>query len=697
MAASTPFYDKYGGFGSPDFKSMIAGQSAVDNSVNNAFTQVKDLLRQTEDIYKENNTLNVQEYLQGKLQQEGLGAQPIDKTAIQKQFGNMINMDQVIDSFATEKQQMESDAINTAAMEASAIKDPLQSRQAFAQSLRSAGAKEEIVSKASQNFADMNALRFTDYEIDQTRQANERETNLFAEVSTKGKEIADQAIVMLTKDLPEDQREAAKQKLYAALDERRKLTDDQRNNIEYYVSLEKNIGDRRVLAAKTNLEKLENTQAALQKTGVSEEAYKLANNIVASGLGNSVHAAIGNKVNNFVERTFGGKGNDTGRVKAMYDHLINDLKVDAKDANAILALAFNEVYEGDRFFGNNISDAGLDDMDARVEELGQNMLDRYALIGEITKARSRVSETELSAENNITNLRKSLTEAGKATRLRVKGTLNIDDTYNRDYSSNRQAASGTGNSRPFIIAGVDIGKHATDPQHEQNVQRIYNGIPAIRTAEQADTYIQGKSSGSPITGEMVMKYAKKYEVSPRLLMAMMQQDSSFGTTGKAARTQNPGNVGNDDTGREVTFSTWDAGVEAEAKWLSNNKASSVVAAGTKTETTDDAPPKIDITSDAVKERAEKRLQEGTATPTTPTEDGVGGKSNTESIGFFKGLMQKYRDGQERSKKLLDNVPTRRERVTALKKMSAKDQKKYLDSIAVRFGKKYADSLRAEMK
>lgn len=696
MAASTPFYDKYGGFGSPDFKSMIAGQSAVDNSVNNAFTQVKDLLRQTEDIYKENNTLNVQEYLQGKLQQEGLGAQPIDKTAIQKQFGNMINMDQVIDSFATEKQQMESDAINTAAMEASAIKDPLQSRQAFAQSLRSAGAKEELVSKASQNFADMNALRFTDYEIDQTRQANERETNLFAEVSTKGEEIADQAIVMLTNDLPEDQREAAKQKLYTALEERRKLTDDQRNNIEYYVSLEKNIGDRRVLAAKTNLEKLENAQATLQKTGVSEEAYKLADNIVASGLGNSVHAAIGNKVNNFVERNLGGKGNDTGRVKAMYDHLINDLKVDAKDANAILALAFNEVYEGDRFFGNNISDDGLDQMDARVEELGQNMLDRYALIGEITKARSRVSETELSAENNITNLRKTLTEAGKATRLRVKGALNIDDTYNRDYSSNRQAASGTGNSRPFIIAGTDIGEYATDPPHEQNVLRIYNGIPTIRTTEQADTYIQGKASGSPITGEMVMKYAKKYEVSPRLLMAMMQQDSSFGTAGKAIRTQNPGNVGNDDTGREVTFSTWDAGVEAVAKWLSNHKASSVAAAGTKTKTTDDAPPKIDITSDAVKEQAEKRLQEGTATPTTPT-DGVDDKSNSESIGFFKGLMQKYRDGQERSKKLLDNVPTRRERVTALKKMSAQDQKKYLDSIAVRFGKKYADRLRAEMK
>ena len=85
--------------------------------------------------------------------------------------------------------------------------------------------------------------------------------------------------------------------------------------------------------------------------------------------------------------------------------------------------------------------------------------------------------------------------------------------------------------------------------------------------ESIDKYIQSKANGSPITGQMVIKSAEYYGVEPQALLALIQVDSSFATKGKAVRTKNAGNVGNDDAGNEVTFRTWQEGIDAVAKQL----------------------------------------------------------------------------------------------------------------------------------
>lgn len=124
-----------------------------------------------------------------------------------------------------------------------------------------------------------------------------------------------------------------------------------------------------------------------------------------------------------------------------------------------------------------------------------------------------------------------------------------------------------------VLGEYDITVYATDPLHEQKVMNILSKMGVMDTVEKIDQYIKGKYASSPVTGEMVMSAASAYLVDTRLLMAMMEQDSSFGTAGLAVRTLNPGNVGNDDSGNIRTYESWQAGVTAVAAWLSRHRGS----------------------------------------------------------------------------------------------------------------------------
>jgi hypothetical protein len=70
---------------------------------------------------------------------------------------------------------------------------------------------------------------------------------------------------------------------------------------------------------------------------------------------------------------------------------------------------------------------------------------------------------------------------------------------------------------------------------------------------------------------MILEAANKYNVDPRLMVAMLQNESAFGTLGAAVRTHNPANVGNEDGGKLTDFKTWPAGVQALARELSARK------------------------------------------------------------------------------------------------------------------------------
>ncbi len=164
-----------------------------------------------------------------------------------------------------------------------------------------------------------------------------------------------------------------------------------------------------------------------------------------------------------------------------------------------------------------------------------------------------------------------------------------------------------------ILGEYDITPYATDLLHEEKIMNILSKMGVMDTAEKIDDYIQGKYLSSPVTGEMVMSAALAYDVDTRLMMAIMEQDSSFGTAGKAVRTLNPGNVGNDDSGNTRTYESWQEGVTAVAEWLSRHRGSTIIP---------EIPEEIVVepmaTTPATASSSEETLPVTTSTTTTTT-------------------------------------------------------------------------------
>ena len=166
--------------------------------------------------------------------------------------------------------------------------------------------------------------------------------------------------------------------------------------------------------------------------------------------------------------------------------------------------------------------------------------------------------------------------------------IGTDENGNPVYGSFNQQ---TGNITPLgatnlssgIVGGYDISSYATDPQHEQKVSNILSNIGQFNTVQEIDEYIDTNYSNSPITGQMVANASQKYGVSWEMIVAMMAQDSSMGTKGKGARTFNPGNIGNDDSGNLRNYGNWQTGVNAVAQWLSNHKANTTQQSNNQTQ------------------------------------------------------------------------------------------------------------------
>ena len=127
-----------------------------------------------------------------------------------------------------------------------------------------------------------------------------------------------------------------------------------------------------------------------------------------------------------------------------------------------------------------------------------------------------------------------------------------------------------GPSASAVINGYDISAYATDPLYEDKVRAILVRIPMFSIVSDIDSYIQSAAQGSPVTGDMVYKASHQYGVDLPLMMAIMQNDSSFGTQGVGARTFNPGNVGNTGSA-EKDYGNWQDGVFAVADWLNRHR------------------------------------------------------------------------------------------------------------------------------
>ena len=127
-----------------------------------------------------------------------------------------------------------------------------------------------------------------------------------------------------------------------------------------------------------------------------------------------------------------------------------------------------------------------------------------------------------------------------------------------------------------IVFGYNIRRYAPPPH-----SAIIAGMAAFISYHLPDpepvcitTYMQIRAFDTPLTGDMFITSRDNHSLDNKALwlaMALIQQDSMYGTKGEGSDLHNPGNVGDDDEGNTVDYGTWENGVDAVFEWLLKHK------------------------------------------------------------------------------------------------------------------------------
>ena len=214
---------------------------------------------------------------------------------------------------------------------------------------------------------------------------------------------------------------------------------------------------------------------------------------------------------------------------------------------------------------------------AIVEQVNNGIMDAATIFKNL-----QASGKNAITLKDVTDSLKSLSPTTDTVKLANGNTVLIDKATGKVLSNlggGDYSPGGTGiTNGSNLINGYDISSYATDPKHETATSSIYQTVADkdFSNANVISNLIKSKYPSSPITGQMIIDSANKYGVDPKVMYALMAQDSQMGTMGKAIKTYNPGNVGNDDTGKLVNMGSWQNGVDAVASWLSNHRSNSNV-------------------------------------------------------------------------------------------------------------------------
>lgn len=121
-----------------------------------------------------------------------------------------------------------------------------------------------------------------------------------------------------------------------------------------------------------------------------------------------------------------------------------------------------------------------------------------------------------------------------------------------------------------------------DPaEYAAHVAQASNDINSLGTPTAAtiDQWIKNQNLPGtvPVTGSMIMSASQVYGVDPTVLAGVLNHESSLGTAGSGAKTNNPGNqMAN---GNDIVYNTMQQGVNATAKNLASRQSSQYDATG----------------------------------------------------------------------------------------------------------------------
>ena len=469
--ATRQTYQRYGVNTNPDFDSLIQGQKATGDSLKEALGGIESLLNKTEEKYKQQNTLNMQEYLKGQLRSSGLGADPVNKVDIKKRFGDRINMDQIDETISSEKQLLKNEAINSASLAADDIlnqsQDPIKAREAFTKKLRGLGADESLVNSATQDWSDAKETKFKDLLTLKSRKADERLAGVLSDIRSGTDQ--DMATEMAVSLVPEHERPAERLRLRNEIKKTAEMSERQVESLNTYVKRAQALSDRKVLKYQQEADELKGQLAALGNSGIDETSYAVSNKI-KSNLGGNVANEIGDQLDNVWEKIFGiGDGEKFAQLQS---ELTNEYNINDEDASAIIAQSYGMTNKDGFWDGMNSDEMAA----ARAKALGlaANLKEKNRISGKLTAARNKVADVGLAERERIINLRQNLTDAARSKRLGVKdseGMNPVYDNYMKEIKALQQAPTPDSDDGGNTGSGSDKGDKGGDSLTEEEKQK----------------------------------------------------------------------------------------------------------------------------------------------------------------------------------------------------------------------------------
>ena len=85
-----------------------------------------------------------------------------------------------------------------------------------------------------------------------------------------------------------------------------------------------------------------------------------------------------------------------------------------------------------------------------------------------------------------------------------------------------------------VLALYDLSTYATDPLYLQKIADILSVMGVMDTPQAIDAYIDSEAIGSPLNGTMILAAAATYNIDTRLLVAILELESNFGTAGRGS-------------------------------------------------------------------------------------------------------------------------------------------------------------------
>jgi hypothetical protein len=331
----------------------------------------------------------------------------------------------------------------------------------------------------------------------------------------------DQAVEAMVADLPKAEQSAERNRLYGAIDKQGELRQNQVATRDYYVGKRKIAGQNKIDQAKNNLATLEGQQASVRETSIPDSAYELSK-AYAVKLGGSVPKAIGGDVTNFIE-AWAGKYSDKGRIVDLYNSHTGQHSPD--DISAALAVAYSEV-DTDGFLGNDIKGWQHDQITTRVDSLLKAKTAEKAFNSRISQQRQNISQVESDVANDLNDFTFKLNQAGRNTRLKVKGASNIEQAANNTEAFLSKIGAGPIDVEKKGGNAAKIEKDSVDDTLERARKNAERAKKAAAKRPEAGTPLTDPFTGKLLPGaqaEIDRRALEKEQA--RLLQELMQKNS----------------------------------------------------------------------------------------------------------------------------------------------------------------------------